>query len=349
MLIAMQKYTVRVVVGVLIYLFYRVTTQEFNHSIIEWTLESGFYLLYTLASVLLVWEIASRSVQYFKKSLEGQGNPFFIIRKMAIWVVLVTFPVVIFALYVHSYFIIPLLKTHTGSQDRYFLVMVTQAMVLTMLIAAYEIVLVYTRLMVKYTEERLLMEKELHKARFESLKNQINPHFLFNSFSVLTSLISEDPKMAEAFVTSLSRMYRYILDHKDDKMASLQEEMRFLNQYIFLLKIRHEEGIKITNRISLAEEKIMLPSLSLQMLVENAVKHNAFTQEEPLEITLYNEESDWIVVRNRLRLRNTPADSTGTGLINLRKRYQLSMSEDIIIKTDEEYYTVKLPIKKYSA
>lgn len=347
----MRKYTGRLIVGFFIYCYYRITSIISGHELYEFNTTSLLYLIYTLISVMLVWEIAARSIRFYKKGIcKMQGNPSFIIRKVATRVGLITLPVVILATYLHSFYISPWLDypVRIPSQD-YFIHMLTQSIVLTLLIIAYEVIMVYKDLSVRDARERVLIEKELHVARYESLKNQLNPHFLFNSFSVLTSLISEDAKLAEAFVASLSRMYRYILDHKDDKLVSLKEEMRFLNQYLFLLKIRHEEGIRITNSISLHEEDILLPSLSLQMLVENAVKHNQFSKADPLEIVLSNEGEDFLVVRNKLKKPKTPVDSTGTGLSNLSKRYQLSFDADIEVSQDAEHYQVKLPIQRRSA
>lgn len=347
----MRKYTGRLIVGFFIYCYYRITSIVTGHELYEFSTTSLLYLIYTLISVMLVWEIAARSINYYKKGICGlQGNASFIIRKMATRVGLITLPVVILATYLHSFYISPWLDdpVRVPSED-YFVNMLTQSIVLTLLIIAYEVIMVYKDLAVQDARERVLIEKELHVARYESLKNQINPHFLFNSFSVLSSLISEDAKLAEAFVNSLSRMYRYILDHKDDKLVSLQEEMRFLNQYIFLLKIRHEEGIRITNSISLNEEAILMPSLSLQMLVENAVKHNHFSKSEPLEIILRNEGEDYIVVENKLSKPPSEVHSTGTGLSNLSKRFQLSFDADIQVEETETHYLVKLPIQGRSA
>jgi len=195
----------------------------------------------------------------------------------------------------------------------------------------------YTR---KSEREKSEIQQELALSKFESLKDQIQPHFLFNSFSVLTAIIEEDPKLAVEFVAKLSKIYRYVLDNKS-QLVDLKTELEFLEHYIFLLKTRHRESIQIN--IKLEGVSSLLPILSLQMLVENALKHNYFSKEIPLIIDLYA-ENGWLIVTNNLNKRSDMKESTKFGLQNIQNRYELLLEQSIEVLENKTSFTVKLPL-----
>jgi sensor histidine kinase YesM len=183
-------------------------------------------------------------------------------------------------------------------------------------------------------------KRESAIARFESLRNQVNPHFLFNSFNVLTNLVYEDQNKAAKFIKQLSDVYRYLLDTRDKEIVTLEEERKFLDSYLFLQKIRFGDKLKLD--ISLAEENCMVPPLVLQMLVENAIKHNEISEENPLTIHIFN-DAEFIVVENNIRKRKLLDDSPGVGLDNICKRYEFLSNRKVeIIQNDK--FIVKLPI-----
>ena len=192
--------------------------------------------------------------------------------------------------------------------------------------------------------EQTRMQKELLSTRYESLKNQVNPHFLFNNFSVLTALIYEDADLAADFVAKLSRLYRYILDNKENEMVSLEKEFEFLDSYLFLLKIRHENSLKVERRVTIDPADFYVPTLSLQMLIENAVKHNNFSQEKPLTIKIYNEGDQFIIVQNGVNLKTSLSHSTKIGLENIKNRYTLKSDKKVLVYQSDQYFKVKLPM-----
>ncbi len=198
---------------------------------------------------------------------------------------------------------------------------------------------------VKQAENQAAMvQKELLLSKYEALKNQVNPHFLFNSFSVLSSLIHENQDLASEFLDKLSKMYRYMLDNRDNQMVSLKKEVQFMKSYIFLLKARHEESLQIDIDLDLDEESYYVPTLSLQMLIENAIKHNNFSKSNPLTIRIFNEEDGYLVVENELRTKKQEIQSTKVGLENIKNRYNYQSEKRVIISESDSHFTVKLPI-----
>ncbi len=220
----------------------------------------------------------------------------------------------------------------------------SQGFVIGLLIQAYEIIKAYIKTAVQQAREKELIQKELISAKFEGLKKQVNPHFLFNSFSVLTSLVESDSPMAVKFIEKLSDMYRYILESESKQIVSLADELAFLDDYIFLMKMRHQEGIIVEKKITLDQSKIMVPPMSLQVLVENAIKHNAFSKAEPLTISITNMAEDFIVVENARKPKNEIVRSTGIGLENLSKRLVLLMKQGLEIVESPDRFKVKLPL-----
>ncbi|APQ15965.1 2TM domain-containing protein [Maribacter hydrothermalis] len=180
-------------------------------------------------------------------------------------------------------------------------------------------------------------------AKFDALKNQLDPHFLFNSLNVLTSLIEEDPIQAQKFTTSLSKVYRYVLEQKSKNLIPVDEELKFARTYVRLLKMRFEDSIifEIPDLATDPEAKIV--PLSLQLLLENAVKHNVVTSSKPLHIKIY-EEDGYLYVTNNLQEKQVVKKSSGVGLQNIRQRYAiLTRKEMQIFKTSNEF-KVRLPM-----
>jgi len=192
--------------------------------------------------------------------------------------------------------------------------------------------------------EQLMKENAL--AQFEALKNQVSPHFLFNSLSILSSLVHVDANLSEKFIDQLSKAYRYILEQKDNETVSLKTELDFLNSYAFLLKIRFENKFDVKISITDQEaEKYHIAPLTLQLLTENCVKHNRMSQQEPLVITILI-GGDYLVVINPVRPRSEGEriTSTGIGLANIKNRYQLLTKRPVQIAQEERLFTVKIPL-----
>jgi hypothetical protein len=181
-------------------------------------------------------------------------------------------------------------------------------------------------------------------AQLDTLKNQISPHFLFNSLNTLVALISENQQQAIDFTHKLSEVYRYILEYKEKELVSLATELTFIRSYLFLLKIRYPENLTVEYNINDAHLKYLVAPLSIQMLIENALKHNIISKSHPLSIEIYTEEGDAIFVKNKLQLKKTIEDSTKTGLDNIRKRYQFLSNKSIEVMKTQESFRVVIPL-----
>ncbi|MEM9917619.1 MAG: histidine kinase [Bacteroidota bacterium] len=186
-------------------------------------------------------------------------------------------------------------------------------------------------------------EKENILAQYEILRNQINPHFLFNSMNILSSLISTNPKQAITFTQKFSKIYRSLLELRDQQIISLEQELNFIRSYIFLQKMRFDENLRVD--IQVAEEKMAycLPPFSLQLLVENAIKHNVVSLDNPLNITIHC-EGHYAVVTNNLQPRGNAPSSTKVGLSNLQARYRLITPEPVVFEQTNKEYIAKIPL-----
>jgi sensor histidine kinase YesM len=185
-------------------------------------------------------------------------------------------------------------------------------------------------------------QKESMTATYESLKSQVNPHFLFNSLNALTNLVYEDQDKAAKFIKQLSEVYRYVLDTRNREVVPLQEELKFLESYIYLQKIRFGDKLSIEQLLNGLDS--MVPPLALQMLIENAVKHNEISEENPLHIKVYR-DNDFIVVENNLQKKTMLGESDlGLGLDNIVKRYHFLSDKKVEINATPDHFIVKLPL-----
>lgn len=188
----------------------------------------------------------------------------------------------------------------------------------------------------KLREEQLIFQ-------YQTLNNQVNPHFLFNSLNTLSSFLSTAPELAETFINKFSSIYRYILEHKEAELVALNSEIEFTRNYFYLHKIRDEEKIELVVSIRDAEKYKILP-ISLQILVENALKHNLATRKQPLKIEISQEHDDSIIVKNNLQRKATMGDSAHIGLKNLAERTRLITHRDITVVETEKEFIVTLPL-----
>ena len=189
--------------------------------------------------------------------------------------------------------------------------------------------------------ERLVKENVISK--YEALQNQVNPHFLFNNLNTLSSLIYSDTKKAEEFIDEFASIYRYVLDNKDRFVVSLKEELKFIHSFINLYQIRFGEGFYFNIKIDSTLFHYQIPTLSLQLLVENTVKHNIVTKDHPLEVSIAS-DGQYIVVKNNLQIRDTENLSTGVGLENLKQRYKLITDKKPEFYIENDYYIARIPL-----
>ncbi|HUC81704.1 MAG TPA: histidine kinase [Flavisolibacter sp.] len=205
---------------------------------------------------------------------------------------------------------------------------------------------------VDYVVERLkesTMEKETLKQQalqheFDALKNQVNPHFLFNCFNTLSSLISEDKQKAEVFLNELSKVYRYLLRNNEDGLSTVENEIKFIRSYYGLLQTRHGDALQMTIDIDKRYNAYLLPSLTLQLLVENVVKHNQLSKTYPLVIEIFTTAGNKLVVNNNLQRRTVKAPSNRVGLENIQAKYDLLNQPGFQVMEDGKNFTVVLPL-----
>ena len=226
-------------------------------------------------------------------------------------------------IWVHLFYIILSLGVSTFMQARSFMVKWKQAS------------------KTEVTQQRIIAGTA--NAKFETLKNQIDPHFLFNSLNVLSSLIEENPENAQRFTTSLSKIYRYVLEQKDKELVSVDEELSFAKTYMNLLKMRFENSLfyELPETVINPEAKVV--PLSLQLLLENTVKHNVVSEQKPLHIRIFI-DGDYLAIQNDFQKKEVIQSRQGVGLQNIVDRYGIITNRKVLIEQNEKMFTVKIPI-----
>ena len=215
-------------------------------------------------------------------------------------------------------------------------------LVTLVIVIGFHVVFFYNR----YQQNRIKEQKVIAgtaSAKFDALKNQLDPHFLFNSLNVLSSLIEENPVNAQKFTTALSKVYRYVLEQKNKELVTVNEELKFAKTYMSLLKMRFEDSIVFTMPETAQNPESRVVPLSLQLLLENAVKHNMVTSSKPLNIKIH-ESQGYLVVENNLQPKQIVKRSTGVGLNNIKQRYQLLTNKKININQQASSFAVSIPM-----
>lgn len=201
--------------------------------------------------------------------------------------------------------------------------LVTFITIITLIVSLVMLLLNAFEMWKRSIVEKELIEKENVRSQLESLRTQINPHFLFNSLNALQSLIETDPQKSKEFIQQLAKVYRYVLEHKNELVVELKEEMEFIESYIYLNKIRFGVNLEFSANLQSADMDKFIPPLTLQILIENAIKHNIISNDKPLHIEINSTDYNAIQVINNLQLRTEKPESTGIGLHNLTERYRL--------------------------
>lgn len=191
-----------------------------------------------------------------------------------------------------------------------------------------------------------MLEKENIASRYETLKNQVNPHFLFNSFNTLLTLIEENKSAATDYLESLSGFYRQILQSSEKSVITIEEELLMINTYYDLQKVRFGEGFELKINIPDSYLPTLVAPLTLQMLVENALKHNTSSVKNPLTVEIEITENEYLTIRNNLNRRADKQAGTGTGLQNIINRYSLISGKEVLINSSGFHFTVAVPVIK---
>lgn len=229
---------------------------------------------------------------------------------------------------------------------------VRSSIVMSVLISLFFYFLVERERNKRKLQEKILHSTQLQKENFEaqlqSLKNQVNPHFLFNSLNVLSSLIRQNEEKAREFLHRLAKVYRSFIEHSEEQLVSLQKELELTEAYIYLLRTRFGDNVRFVRNIPDRHKALLLPPGSLQMLVENAIKHNGSTRKNPLIVEIISEDHR-IVVKNNLQPRKEKIQSTRTGLKNISRRYKYLTNKEVAFTTTEKEFLAELPLLKTEA
>ena len=189
-------------------------------------------------------------------------------------------------------------------------------------------------------EEKLKREKL--SAEYEALRNQVNPHFLFNNLTALSSLVYKDQQKAVTFIQEFSNVFRYVLESREKEVVDLATEKKLIESVSYLYRIRYENSVQINISLTDATDKYILP-MALQMLLENAIKHNAISAGSPLKVDIL-EENNYVVVKNNLQPKKTTIVSSRIGLENIKSRYKYLSNKEVIVKASDETFEVRIPV-----
>jgi len=310
-----------------------------GHNFSNWQVKLSF--LYTIFIAFIIWE-GNRFLLFSLRSyFDWISKP---LRKIAVLILSVIF----YTVPVSVLLLVGWYKVFSKEPVNWNIV---NQSALIILIAVIFITHVYeTIFLVKESENEMIRNEQLERARaeaeLEALKNQIDPHFIFNSLNTLSYLIDNNPVKAKQFNDNLADVYRYILQNKARDLVLLHEELEFLQSYFLLLQIRFEKAVQLKINIQKeALDQYLIPPISLQILVENAIKHNEFSETSPLSIEI-EMKNDELVVHNQVHRKVLRKASSRIGLQNLGERYKLTTNKEIVIKDEEKDFTVSLPILK---
>jgi len=214
---------------------------------------------------------------------------------------------------------------------------------LVVIISVYVIKVIYQNQQNRLEIQALKIENL--QSQFDALKNQVSPHFLFNSLNSLKTLIRETPEVAQEYLNHLSSVLRYTLQANENKLVSLNDELQFVESYFFLIKLRFNKNITLVQNINNKLMNYKVPPLALQTLIENAIKHNEISKRNSLEISVSTTD-DTLVVKNNINKKYSPEPGTGIGLVNLSNQYRILAGKEILIKNDENNFVVEIPLLK---
>lgn len=309
------------------------------NNLTHWQVKLSF--LYTILIAFIIWE-GNRYLHFSLRSYFNWYNK--PVRKIAAVLIAISFytvPVsVLLLLGWYSLF-------EHGRPNRQVIVISTLIIMICVIFIAH----VYeTVFLVKESENEMLRNEQLERAKaqaeLEILKSQIDPHFIFNSLNTLSHLIEEKPAKAKLFNDHLADVYRYILQHKERELVLLRDEMHFLYNYFSLLCIRFENAVQLRSEIDESQyEAWLIPPISLQLLAENAIKHNEFSDSNPLVIYVQQKEGS-LTVSNRLNGKELRKESSKMGLNNLNERYKLITRKEITVAATADIFVVQLPLLK---
>jgi two-component system LytT family sensor kinase len=308
---------------------------SFNHFLI--------HLISSFLGVISIW-FATRWISNF---LRKNCIKFSFAYRLAIQIILSCIVAVIITL-VLTKIGIKLFETTVEHSDTEFFDM--KNLFLTVILMTFLINTIYEGfyLFLRLSENALETErykKESIEAQYQNLTSRLNPHFLFNSLNTLATIVEEDSKKAVGYIQELSVVYRYVLNSQKNTWADMPTELKFTNSYIALLKMRFEENLRLTMDICEKHQTYYILPLTIQLLIENAVKHNEISSSHPLDLKIWCID-EFLIVTNNKQKRTIMPSSTKVGLSNISERYRFLVNKDVIIEDNDDTFTVKVPLIK---
>jgi two-component system, LytTR family, sensor kinase len=330
------RYLFIILLGVYSYLNIRFTVGE---RLFDFDLPAGYLFGILLTVVLGVWELnrlvenkLERLTAFFKQRI----HPLILLFIFSMINVVIVSVVSMEILY-------PLLNMPMQINNSHLTLLMAFGFRVNLFLNCLNAIVYYMNRLKKTQLEAEQLKKISIEAQFEALRNQINPHFLFNCFNVLSSLVYKDADTSAKFIAQLSNVYRYLLYNQEKKVVELKEELSFLDSYLFLLKIRFSDNMSVENQIKEDGEPRFIAPAVLQMLIENAIKHNVVSKKNPLRIRIFSENGS-ICVSNNLQEKEVKEFSTQVGLKNISSRYRFLSDEEVKIERTSHEFTVKIPL-----
>ncbi len=327
-------------IGTLIFLVLTIiqfATGSFDASFGDIWYEYGLNQLYSVSLYMV-------NVPFFNYMIRKYGNSLFNIKPLAI-AFLGAISLTLGTLFLINMFIVTIIKGASVSSflenqylDYYWVGLLISIVVTSIFYGVYY----YKHKKETQVQQQKIIAKTA-SAQFDALKNQLDPHFLFNSLNVLTSLIEENPEAATKFTTSLSKVYRYVLEQKNKELVTVAEELKFAQLYMTLIKMRFEDSITFTAPESISNSEGKVVPLSLQLLLENAVKHNQVTPSKKLHITIFEKDGN-LVIKNNLQPKKVLRESSGVGLQNIYSRYGLLTKRPVVVEKSKTEFMVTIPV-----
>jgi LytS/YehU family sensor histidine kinase len=233
---------------------------------------------------------------------------------------------------------------HTSCNAASFKQAIQSGLIIAFLITGIQEAVYYFSRLLQAEKETEQLKKENLQTQLDSLKQQVNPHFLFNSLNTLSYLISEDPEKAEEFLDEMCKVYRYLLRNNENELTNLATELQFIRSYFHLLKTRYGDSLHLNLAVEPSDEQRLLPSLTLQLLVENAVKHNVIHRDHPLTVHISTQGNGQLTVKNNLQKKVQKVASNQVGLSNIASKFSLLKQPDIKVQQTDTEFLVTIPL-----
>lgn len=303
-------------------------------------LDELIYVIIYVSSVIVILETGRFIILYMHKKFDDLTRGSIRFWKTSLFVSISNFVLILLTFYL-SHFI---RHIHPSSSPFLFVAILICGIVLALIQTGVYVGLYYFLRLRKLEQEKEELLRINLQSQFDSLKQQVNPHFLFNSINTVSSLIDKDPDKAKTFLAEMSKVYRYLLQANEEKLVTLETELRFVEPYFHLLKTRFNDGLNLNIQIDNECKNFLLPALTLQLLIENAIKHNVVEKDKPLTIDIATSDNAFLSVENNLQKKNQQIASTKIGLANIMAKYKLLHQQEIIVRETEKKFTVLLPL-----